>query len=149
MTGTRVRVRSIPEGTVFTLGGTEGFAPFSAEIGEEGRAELGRLARLLAGRRNVIEIVGHASIKHLPAGSAWTSLDQLSFQRAINVKNALVAEGLDDRVFRIEVAGPRQPIDPRATTAAEAAANRRVEIILTDDVVDDDHFTDATSARGA
>ena len=148
MAGSRMRVRSIPAGMVFTLGGATGFGPLSADVSDAGRDEIARLARLLAGRRNVIEIVGHASIKSLPDRSVWASLDQLSFQRAANVREVLVAEGLDDEVFRIQASGTREPIQPRAANAQEAAANRRVEIILTDRVVDDERFTEASSARG-
>ena len=57
-----------------------------------------KLAILLAGRRNKIEIVGHAAAKYLPADSPWRNLDHLAFQRSENVKDILVAEGLDDVV---------------------------------------------------
>ena len=45
--------------------------------------------------------------------------------------------GLDDRVFRMEAIGTREPVRPRAYTESEAAENRRVEVILTEELVEE------------
>ncbi len=63
-----------------------------------------------------------------------------------------MALGLDDRVFRLEAVGTREPVSPRALEPATAARNRRVEIILTEQLVEetntDADFTDPDLARG-
>ena len=60
--------------------------------------------------------------------------------------------GLQGRVFREEAVGAREPFRPRAHETAEAAENRRVEIILTEQLVEeantDADFTDPNLARG-
>ena len=64
----------------------------------------------------------------------------------------LVELGLEDQVFRVEAVGTREPIRPRAHESPEAAENRRVEIILTEELVEeantDADFTDPNLARG-
>ena len=60
--------------------------------------------------------------------------------------------GLEDRVLRIEAVGVREPARPRAVGQTDAAENRRVEIILTEQLVDemnaDADYTNPDLARG-
>jgi len=150
--GPQMRVTKIREGIVFTIGGPSTFDPLSAEVKESVQAELKQLATLLAGRNNKIEIIGHAAAKYLPPECPWRSLDHLSYQRAENVKDILLQYGLDDRVFRLQAVGMREPVRPRAVEPEDAAENRRVEIILTEILVEDVNtdalYTDETAARG-
>ena len=150
--GKQMRVTRIREGIVFTLGGPSMFDPLSAEVKENVKEEIRKLAVLLAGRRNKVEIIGHASAKYVPTDSPWRNLDHLSYERAENVKNLLLEYGLDDAVFRLKAVGMREPARPRAVEPDDAAENRRVEIILTEVLVDemnkDAFYTDETAARG-
>jgi len=152
MDGPKMRVKSVRDGLAFVIGGPSIFDEGSAEVKPEVRAELAKLAIILKGRRNKINVVGHAQAMFLPDDSRWSSLDELSFARAENVKNVLVECGLDDRVFRIEAAGVREPVVPRALDPADVAENRRVEIIMTEQLVDelntDANFTNPSLARG-
>ena len=111
-----------------------------------------KLATLLVGRNNKIEVIGHAAAKYIPPDSPWRSLDELSYQRAENVKDLLLEYGLDDRVFRLQAVGMREPVRARAVEPEDAAENRRVEVILTEILVEevsaDALFTDETAARG-
>ena len=95
---------------------------------------------------------GHAAAKYLSESSVWQDLDELSYHRARNVKEVLVRFGLEDHVFRLEAVGTREPLNPRAVDAAAAAENRRVEIILTEELVEetnaDPYFADPKLARG-
>ncbi len=150
--GPNMRVTKVREGLVFTLGGPSTFDPFSAEVNPHVRSELEKLSVLLAGRNNKIVVRGHAAAKYLPQDSTWSDLDELSFARARNVKDVLVELGLEDRVFRIEAVGVREPARPRAVGQTDAAENRRVEIILTEQLVDemnaDADYTNPDLARG-
>jgi len=150
--GPHVRVKKLREGVVFTMGGPAMFEPMSATVRPGVEEILERLAVVLAGRTNKIIIRGHASAKYLPADSPWRDLDELSFERAWNIKRALVELGLDDRVFRIEAAGTREPVRAGAISEVDAAQNRRVEIILTEQLADernaDWYGTDPDRARG-
>jgi flagellar motor protein MotB len=150
--GVHISVTSLEDGIVFTIGGPSTFDEMSADIKPAVARELEKLAVMLAGRNTTIEIVGHASAKYLPPGAPWGDLDELSFHRARNVKRTLVELGLDERVFRLQAVGTREPVRPRAVDAAEAAENRRVEIILTERLIEEynrDAFgTDEDLARG-
>ncbi|MCP3905460.1 MAG: OmpA family protein [Planctomycetes bacterium] len=135
--GRHMRVTRIREGIVFTIGGPSTFDALSADVKDDVRAELERLAVMLKGRNNKVEIVGHSSAKYIPEGSPWASLDELSFARAENVKDILLELGLDDRVFRLKAVGMREPMRPRAIEPEDSAANRRVDIILTEVLVEE------------
>lgn len=151
--GPRLRVTKVREGIVFTIGGATGFDELSAAVKPQVRAELQNLSVLLAGRKNKIVIRGHASAKYIPVGASWRDLDELAFYRARNVKDVLVELGLDDRVFRIEAVGTREPVRPRAVDPSDMAENRRVEIILTEQLVEELNVdwlgTDPNLARGS
>ncbi len=135
--GVHMRVRMIREGLAFTVGGPTAFAEGSAELSPVVREEIKKLAVLLAGRTNKIIVRGHAAAKYLPPSSPYRDLDDLSYARARNVKTALVELGLDDGVFRMEPLGNREPVRQRAYTTAAAAENRRVEVILTEELVEE------------
>jgi len=150
--GAFVRVKKIRDGTMFTLGGPAVFDELSAEVTPTIRAELRKLATLLAGRNNKITVRGHAHAKYLPEGSPWRDLTDLSYERSRAVMSVLVEFGLEDRVFRLEPVGAREPVRPRAHGPAEEAENRRVEVILSEQLVEeantDADFTDPNLARG-
>ncbi len=150
--GAFVRVKKIRDGTMFTLGGPAVFDEFSAEVTPAMRGELKKLATLLAGRINKITVRGHAHAKYLPEGSPWRDLTDLSYERSRAVMSVLVEFGLEDRVFRLEPVGAREPVRPRAHGPAEEAENRRVEVILSEQLVEeantDADFTDPNLARG-
>ena len=128
MDGPQMRVTSVRDGLAFVIGGPSTFDEGSAEVKPEVRAELAKLAVLLKGRRNKIEVIGHAQAMFLPPDAGWKDLDELSFARAKNIKDVLVEYGLDDRVFRLEAAGVREPAVPRALDPTDAALNRRKEV---------------------
>ena len=150
--GIHLRVKKVREGLMFTIGGPSSFDEQSAEVKPSVVKEIEKLSVLLAGRLNKISVRGHAAAKYLSESSVWQDLDELSYHRARNVKEVLVRFGLDDRVFRLEAVGTREPVNPRAVDAAAAAENRRVEIILTEELVEetnaDPYFADPNLARG-
>jgi len=150
--GVFLRVKKVRDGTMFTIGGPAGFDELSAEVRPAVRAELSKVATMLKGRRNKIIVRGHAHAKYLPPDSPWRDLTDLSYDRARAVMDILVEMGLDDRVFRLEPVGAREPARPRAHNLADEAENRRVEVILTEQLVEeastDADFTDPNLARG-
>ncbi len=152
MDGPQMRVTKVRDGIIFAIGGPSTFEEFSAEVSDEARQQLAKLATLLKGRNNKIIVRGHAATKYVPDDSPWQDLDALSYQRARNAMEILAAEGIDDRVFRLEAVGDREPVRPRAVDQADAAENRRVEVILTEQLVEELNRdwlgTDPDLARG-
>jgi chemotaxis protein MotB len=153
--GPEMRVKTVRDGIVFVIGGASTFDEFSAEVLPAVHRELDKLAVLLAGRNNKVVIRGHAASKYIPAGTiggGWADVEELSFYRARAVRDVLVELGLNERVFRIEAVADREPVRPRAVHPIEAAENRRVEIILTQQLVEEMNTdwlgTDPELARG-
>jgi len=151
--GRHAAVKRIREGLVFSLGGRSSFDRGSAVLRPEARRELDSVARVLAGRTNRIAIRGHAEAKVLDPGSRWEDLYDLSYARAKSVMTYLVDEHeLRAARFHLEACGANEPIAPRARDAEEELANRRVEIIMTEALVDDFHpdadYTDPANAVG-
>jgi len=150
--GPHLRVTKIREGLVFTIGGPTSFDPESAIVKEPVKKRIEQLATLLKGRNNKIVIRGHAANKYLSEGSPWTDLYELSYARARNVLDVLKEHGIDERNCRIEAVGRWEPVKGRAVGVEDTAENRRVEIILTEVLVDetgsDAAFTDSTMAHG-
>ena len=150
--GPKMRVTTLRDDIIFTIGGPAGFEEGSAEVRNGVRKELEKLAVMLRGRRNKIVIRGHATAKYLPEGSEFENLDELCYYRAHNVMGVLEEFGIEDAVMRVEAVGSREPVNARATNPVDAAVNRRVEIIMSPILVDelhaDAHYTDPSLARG-
>jgi len=134
--GLQARVLTVPAGLQFTLGGPAMFHAGSSELTGTGRGAVGDLAPLPAGRRNRIVIRGHTANKYLSPSAPWKSLDELSFHRAMAVRQILMEAGIDDRLFRIEAVGAREPLNERAYLESEMAEHRRVDIVLTEDLLE-------------
>ncbi|MEC9373595.1 MAG: flagellar motor protein MotB [Planctomycetota bacterium] len=154
ISGKRTEVSRVHDGLKFTIGGALTFRPESAELLESAKPELMKIARLLAGRNNKIEIRGHAAKKPLSPGSEFKDLRDLSYYRAKAVADYLVTEGgLRPETLVIDARGDTEPITPRTYTPEEQAVNRRVEIIQTETLVEDLHpdpdYADEDYARGS
>lgn len=154
MQGKNSKVSKVQEGMMFTIGGHLTFSPGLADLKPEAHVELVRVANLIKGRRNKISIRGHAAKKQLPPDSPYKDLLDLSYYRAKAVADFLVREGgLDPAVIVIEALGDSEPLRQRAYSEAAQTANRRVEVIMTEVMIDDlqpsgGGLTDEGAARG-
>ncbi|RMD65796.1 MAG: hypothetical protein D6824_02005 [Planctomycetota bacterium] len=151
MHGQHTKVTRVREGLMFTIGGSLLFEPGSAELRPQAKEEIMKVAALLRGRRNKIEIRGHAS-EILPADSPYKDLRDLSYYRAKAVGEVLVQDGgLDPLTLSYDARGATEPVKPRAYSAEEQAENRRVEIVMTETMIDDLHpdpeYADEERAR--
>ncbi|TVQ31263.1 MAG: hypothetical protein EA376_10360 [Phycisphaeraceae bacterium] len=153
MSGRTTTVSRVHDGLKFTIGGHLTFQPESAELMEPARQELLKIARLLRGRNNKIEIRGHAATKSLSTGARYDDLQDLSYYRAKAVGEFLVREGgLSRQVVVLQARSDTEPLTPRAHSPETQAVNRRVEIIQTEAMVDDFHpdpdYSSEDVARG-
>lgn len=153
ITGKQTRVTKVQEGMMFTIGGHLTFAPGSAVLREEAKEELLRVSKLLKGRRNKIAVRGHTSSKVLPSDSPYKDLLDLSYYRAKAIAEFLATEGqLDRSVLVIEARGDTEPLVHRQYNPEAQTLNRRVEIIMTEVMVEDFNkdagSSDEAAARG-
>ncbi len=135
--GNRADIRIIGDRFVFESGVL--FASASAEIGPEGRADLGRIAQVL---REIAEQIpteiawrirvdGHTDRLPLRANGFYADNWELSLSRAMAVVRYFVEEeGLPAERFAATGFGEHAPIDD-ADTPAAYARNRRIELTLT------------------
>lgn len=139
MIGQHTMVETIHEGLKFTIGGTVTFDPGSDVLRPQARRELLQLAELLQGRNNRIVVRGHASgADRDPTGQ--TDYRDLSYMRAKAVGEFLRdVGGIREQVLSYEAMGDTEPAAVRRYTPDGQAVNRRVQIILTEVMVDETH----------
>ncbi len=150
-TGRESRVTTIREGTQYAVGGGVRFEPDSAELTLEARAALIDLVERnnLTGTKNKIQLTGHAGALELlepgvaPSEDRTAMLNELGYRRASAVFTFLTGpdmpEGLrlDPDRFRIGSSGASEPINARAQSSADARVNRRVDVVVSENVVED------------
>ncbi|MCR4414074.1 MAG: OmpA family protein [Thermoguttaceae bacterium] len=108
----------------------------SAELSDAAKARLKSLAPLLAGKRNKIELRGHATRRPLPPGSPFQDAWHLSYARCLAVRKYLESQGIEPERIRLSQAGPFEPKTIRADVESQAE-NSRVEIYVLAEYVED------------
>jgi len=131
------RVTNVRDGIHVEMGGRISFERFKAELKPEARALLEGLVSKVMGHRTIIRVRGHATLEPLPAESPFRDPMALSVARARGVADALVELGIRAERIRVEGAGNYEPLLAQAYTEERRAVNRRVEVIVTEAIVDD------------
>jgi len=122
--------REIVEERVVSLSADASFAFASAELSEEGRKALDRIANEAGAGVEQVHVVGHTDRIGDDAAN-----EALSRRRADAVAAYLVGKGIPSAVVASEGRGEREPVAecvdaPRAQLIACLAPNRRVEVSL-------------------
>ena len=134
--GKQPRTRDNRPGDVFVIGGRIQFSSLSAEITEQEQASIPPLAQELRGLSTMLKVIGHCS-QRPTQGTKFADHFELSYRRACAVRDALVAEGINERRILIEVAGTNNLVTQRAYTDPDRSQNDLVEITQIDLRVDD------------
>jgi chemotaxis protein MotB len=130
----RARLMAIHDGDRPMDGNLILFAAGSAELNAAAKEQLKTLLPAMVGKRNKIEIRGHASRRPLPPGSPFKDPWQLSYARAQSVMQFLLQAGIDPDRFRISDAGPYEPNSIRPDETSQAR-NERVEVYVLSELV--------------
>jgi outer membrane protein OmpA-like peptidoglycan-associated protein len=121
--------RQTERGIVAEIAGVQ-FAVGLADLRPEAREALARFAGIIGVYPSIqVKVEGHTD----STGSYETN-QKLSLARAVTVRDYLVAQGVEASHIGVEGLGPDQPVADNAT-AEGRARNRRVEIILTGDLL--------------
>ncbi|MEO0476917.1 MAG: flagellar motor protein MotB [Planctomycetota bacterium] len=145
-TGREPRVTTIREGKRYAIGGKILFEPGSAELSERSKAMLIDLVSRvkLKDSTNKIELIGHAASMELSQSDGTSGdLGMLSYERTAAVRNFMTGNEIPEAYrlkrnrFFLGSAANHEPIDPRGINSDEARNNRRVEIIVTEHIVED------------
>ena len=121
--------RQTERGIVAEIAGVE-FAIGAATLNPSAREALARFSGIVGVYPTLnFKIEGHTD----STGSAETNRN-LSRQRAVTVRDYLIGQGVNAASISVEGLGPDQPVADNETSEGRAR-NRRVEIILTGDLV--------------
>jgi chemotaxis protein MotB len=126
--GAHPTVERISHGDVVTLGGPAAFEAFDPEPSEPLKRELRVLAKILGPVPNEIVVRGHTTAEPVPRDARFRDRWELSFRRALNVAEFLVAEGIDRKRLIVEASAASEP---RSQGGRKSQAyNRRVDVFL-------------------
>ena len=134
--GTEEMSSVIRPGREVTTGGKLLFPAGKASIDDELKTRLDRVVELIRGHRQVVQIKGHASRDDLGGDAASAETMKLSLLRAQAVADYLVAKGVDPEIIRLQGCGAFEPVRQGDSTAAGQSTNRRVEVVVSDTLVD-------------
>ncbi|MFQ5494237.1 MAG: flagellar motor protein MotB [Phycisphaerae bacterium] len=145
--GRNFRVTNVRDGLEVVVGGRITFDRFSATLKPEARDLIARAATLLRGYNTKILIRGHATRQPLPKDSLYSDARDLSYARARSVALELERNGLRrERMIPLAV-GDTEPLVRQAYTEERRAMNRRVEILVTEQLVQDYHGSTLADER--
>jgi len=131
------KVTDVREGIQIVVGGRVAFDRFSAVPKETAERRIAKVADTLRGKNNKIIVRGHATKEPLPEDSLYADPMDLSYARARAVADILTDHGVRPARVCIEANGDREPIVRQAYTEQRRAVNRRVEIIVTEALLQD------------
>lgn len=135
--GREANVTTVREGMRFLIGGRIGFEVGEAVLDIDGQRALAQIAEQLRGQNNLVELRGHADSAEQGQGP-YPDLWELSYARARAVRDYLVeAHEMDPDRFRLVANADREPLVHRKYNVSAQQPNRRVEVIATENLVQD------------
>ena len=135
--GKKWRVTKLREGIQVVVGGRITFDRFSATLKPEAQELIAKAADVLRGYNTKIRVRGHATREPLPADSVYPDARDLSYARAKAVEAELVKNGVRAERLMLEALGSTEPLVRQAYTEERRAMNRRVEIVVTEELIED------------
>lgn len=135
--GKKPRVTEVRKSWKISFGGQLRFERFSDQLLPGRGRILKEFAETVRGMTNLIEIVGHTTLEELPANSPFKNKDELAIARATRIRDLLVEHGLSSRRMRVVSASDHEPLASQAYTEDRLARNRRVEIVVTEALVNE------------
>jgi chemotaxis protein MotB len=136
--GKSATVRNIRDGLMITVGGLSLFEDGKAELLPEAESDLANVSRIVKGYRNKILIRGHTSRNPLPKDSKFGNDHMsLAYARALAVLEYLAGQGVARDRMNIEACAGNEPVKTFVYDEDAAASNRRVEIVVKDQMVEE------------
>ena len=101
------------------------------------RELVAKTAQILRGYNTKILIRGHATRERLPDDSLYEDARDLSYARAKAVARELERNGVRPIRLLLVGVGDTEPLVRQTYTEERRALNRRVEILVTEDLIED------------
>ena len=142
--GKKIRVTNVRDGIEVIVGGRITFDRFSATLKAEARELVRQTAQRVRGYNTKILIRGHATREPLPEDLIYADTRDLSYARAKAIADELVLHGVRPVRLTLVAVGDAEPLVRQVYTEKRRAVNRRVEILVTEDLIED--FAGSTQA---
>jgi len=131
------RVTDVRKGVKVEIGGHVSFERFSATLLPDAKILVAKAAETMRGQNLKITVRGHATREPLPSDSPYADPWDLSYARAKAVTLELAHNGILPQRILCVATGDTEPLVAQAYNEERRAMNRRVEIVVTEDSVDD------------
>lgn len=135
--GRKFRVTNVRDGIEIVIGGMITFERFSSTLMPEARALVSKTAQRMRNYNTKILVRGHATREPLPEDSIYPDKRALSYARAVSVAEELERNGVRFERIVVEALADTEPLVNQAYREERRALNRRVEILVTEDLVAD------------
>ena len=135
--GTDPEVTKIREGRKAGVGGRLLFAVGEAELTTEAKRDLGQIADKIRGHRQIVFVKGHTALDDFKDGVEPQRQMDLSIRRAQAVADYLTTLKVSPEILRVQGCSTFEPVVQRAYAEDEKTFNRRVEVEVTDTIVEE------------
>jgi outer membrane protein OmpA-like peptidoglycan-associated protein len=135
--GTDPEVTKIRDGKKAGVGGRLLFEPGAAELTPEAKRDLDQIADQIRGHRQIVFIKGHTSLDDFKDDVAPQRQMDLSIRRAQAVADYLTTAKVSPDILRVQGCSTFEPVVQRAYSQNVRTFNRRVEVEVTDTIVEE------------
>jgi flagellar motor protein MotB len=135
--GTDPEVTKIRDGRKAGVGGRLLFEPADAALTPEAKHDLDQIADQIRGHRQIVFVKGHTSLDDYIDGAAPQKKMDLSIRRAQAVADYLTEKKVSPDVLRVQGCSTFEPVVQHAYAETARTLNRRVEVEVTDTLVDE------------
>jgi outer membrane protein OmpA-like peptidoglycan-associated protein len=135
--GTDPEVTKIRDAKQAGVGGRLLFTQGSAELTPEAKHDLDQIADKIRGHRQIVNVKGHTSLDDYKDDATPEAQMDLSIRRAKVVAEYLMAAKVSPEVLRVLGCSTFEPVVQRAYAEGERTFNRRVEVEVTDSIVEE------------
>ena len=144
--GTDPEVTKIREGKHVGVGGRLLFTPGEAELSTEAKHEIEQIADKIRGHRQIVFVKGHTALDDFKDDPTPQRQRDLSIRRAQIVADYLTELKVSPDVLRVQGCSIFEPVVQRAYAEGQRVLNRRVEVEVTDTIVEERQDTARSTA---
>lgn len=143
------QVTKIRDGTQSSIGAAFVFEAGSAVPTADVMKKVKQMAQTISGHRQIVIVKGHASLDDFgDAGGTERQARELSMARAEAIADVLIAEGVSAEVIRVQGCSTWEPVAQRRFSPQAQAINRRAEVEVTNQLVEERQDKKRTVAPG-
>ncbi len=129
-------VKKVRDGLEFIIGGAVSFEPGKAVLLDHATKELDFFADMIRGMKNKVRVRGHTARIPPEVYLPFRSMDELTYARALAVKQYLISKDIDPARITVEACGDNEPLRSQAYDDEARAMNDRVSIIVSENLVE-------------